>query len=191
MLRLVADESRMRPLSLSLREVAREAGISAPAIYRHFEGKDDLARAAMDALFEQLLGEMDDAEKSSDGQSAEQRLAALGHAYGRFAEKHPSWFRFLFSDRSSHRERTAEVADRWLVAVNRLSDSGTRFSPTPEVAAMSVWSSVHGRLVLEGTASGVWKLGDVHDFIDVLTRSLASPEAPGNRNRLPGDTRKG
>lgn len=61
-LRLIADQERMRPVPLSLREVAREAGITAPAIYRHFTGKDELVRAALDHLFGVLLADLDHAD---------------------------------------------------------------------------------------------------------------------------------
>lgn len=176
MLRLIADEARMRPVPLSLREVAREAEITAPAIYRHFDGKEDLSRAALRVLFSRLLAEMDAAEQTSAGRPPRQRLAALAHAYGRFAEDNPSSFRVMFGGHDTHEAETAAVADRWRRAVARLADTGMRLTQTPEAAAMSVWSSVHGRLVLEGTASRVWQLGDVHDFIEVLTRSLATSE---------------
>lgn len=173
MLRLMADSARMQPVPLSLREVAREAGITAPAIYRHFDGKDGLVGAAMETLFGQLLGGLDAAEERSVDQTPERRLATLAHAYSQFAETNPTWFRVMFSNHDAHNCETAAVAARWKAATSRLAESGMRLTQTPEAAAMSVWSSVHGRLVLEGTASKVWKLGDVHDFIDVLVRSLS------------------
>lgn len=178
MLRLIADSGRMQPIPVSLREVAREAGITAPAIYRHFEGKEELVSAVKETLFERLLNELDAAEASSFEETPERRLAALAHAYSRFAERNPVWFRVMFSNHDAHTDETAAVAARWRAAAVRLADVGMRLTQSPEAAAMSVWSSVHGRLVLEGTASTVWELGDVHDFIDVLARSLADIESP-------------
>lgn len=178
MLRLIADDARMRPMPLSLREVAREAGITAPAIYRHFDGKEDLSGAALKALFTQLLAELDEAEESAQGQPPDRRLAALAHAYCRFAARNPSSFRVMFSGRDPHKEETGEVANRWRTAVTRLADTGMRLTQTPEAAAMSVWSSVHGRLLLDNTAGSVWQLGDAHDFVEELTRSLATVERP-------------
>jgi hypothetical protein len=69
---------------------------------------------------------------------------------------------------------TAQVARRWRTAVARLAETGMRLTQTPETAAMSVWSSVHGRLLLDRPASGLWQLGDVHAFVDDLTRSLSA-----------------
>ncbi|MEU5839975.1 TetR/AcrR family transcriptional regulator [Streptomyces diacarni] len=177
MLRLIADDARMRPMPLSLREVAREAGITAPAIYRHFDGKEDLSGAALKALFAQLLTELDEAEESAQGQAPDRRLATLAHAYCRFALQNPSSFRVMFNDRDPHRAEIAEVAERWRTAVTRLADTGMRLTQTPEAAAMSVWSSVHGRLLLDKSLGSVWHLGDAHDFVEQLSRSLATVES--------------
>lgn len=88
----------------------------------------------------------------------------------------------MFSDRDSHKEETAELAHRWRTAVRRLADTGMRLTQTPEAAAMSVWSSVHGRLPLDKTAGGVWPLGDVHDFVEELARSPATVERPAGES---------
>ncbi|WP_019546638.1 TetR/AcrR family transcriptional regulator [Streptomyces sulphureus] len=182
MLRLIADEERMRPMPLSLREVAREAGITAPAIYRHFADKEELSRAAFRSLFEQLLEEMDRAEKGSVSESPDVRLAALAHAYCNFAESNPSSFRVMFTGAEYHGEETEALAVRWRTAVARLAESGLRVTQSPEGAAMSVWSSVHGRLLLERGGGRVWQqLGDVHQFVDELVRSLATVDEAAER----------
>jgi hypothetical protein len=67
-----------------------------------------------------------------------------------------------------------QVAERWRTAVARLAETGMRLTQDPKTAAMSVWSSVHGRLLLDRPASGLWQLGDVHAFVDDLTRSLTT-----------------
>lgn len=177
-LRLIGDDERMSPMPLSLREVAREAGITAPAIYRHFDDKEDLSRAALRELFAQLLDELDRAEESSAGQLPGRRLAVLAHAYCDFAQRSPSSFRVMFTDRSHHEEEIGQVAARWHAAVTRLAETGMRLTQPPEAAAVSVWSSVHGRLLLDRTAGRVWHLGGVHDFVDQLTASLATVDAP-------------
>ncbi|WP_405783343.1 TetR/AcrR family transcriptional regulator [Streptomyces sp. NBC_00859] len=173
-LRLIADEQRMRPVPLSLREVAREAGITAPAIYRHFAGKDELVRTAVGHLFGELLADLDRATAAAGALSPAGRLAALAHAYARFAEENPVSFRAMFNGAGPDAEGPAEVAARWHTAVGRLADSGVRLGQSPDAAAVSVWSSVHGRLLLDRPAGGVRQLGDVHDFIDDLARSLSA-----------------
>lgn len=103
----------------------------------------------------------------------------------RFAERNPSSFRVMFADRGRHRDETARVADRWRTAVARLAGTGMRMTQTPEAAAVSVWSAVHGRLMLEGSAGRLWHLGDVHDFVEELTRSLGTVEGSGQSLATP------
>jgi AcrR family transcriptional regulator len=185
MLRLIADESRMRTVPLSLREVAREAGVTAPAIYLHFADKEELSRAAVSTLYEQLLAEMDRAEEISAGHPPDRRLAELAHAYCHFAQNNPTSFRVMFAAHDRHREETARLADRWRSAVARMAETGMRVTQTPEAAAVSVWSAVHGRLLLGDGTADAWHLGDVHDFIDELTRSIATVDT---RATSPADT---
>ncbi|NDZ78973.1 TetR family transcriptional regulator [Streptomyces sp. SID10853] len=178
MLRLIADDTRMGVVPLSLREVAREAGVTAPAIYLHFADKDELSRTAVGMLYEQLIGEMDRANETSDGLTPARRLAELAHAYCRFAENNPPSFRVMFAARDRHPDETGRLAERWRAAVARLAETGMRTTQSPEAAAVLVWSAVHGRLLLEGSSGQVWQLGGVHDFVEELTRSLATVESP-------------
>ncbi|MFJ4840684.1 TetR/AcrR family transcriptional regulator [Streptomyces sp. NPDC088746] len=174
MLRLMGDEARMQPVPLSLREVAREAGITAPAIYRHFPDKQSLSRAAFALLFEELLGAMDRADAESTTLPPGERLAALAHAYCRFAQDNAASFRIMFGASELVGSGPDEVGQRWRRAVARLAGTGMRLSQTPEEAALSVWSSVHGRILLGRPLSGDGPDDGVHDFIDVLTRSLTT-----------------
>uniref|UniRef100_A0AAU1M358 TetR/AcrR family transcriptional regulator n=1 Tax=Streptomyces sp. NBC_00148 TaxID=2903626 RepID=A0AAU1M358_9ACTN len=177
MLRLMGDEARMQPVPLSLREVAREAGITAPAIYRHFPDKESLSRAALALLFGQLLDAMDRADSDAAALPPGRRLAAMAHAYCRFAQENTASFRIMFGAADLGGSGPDEVGQRWRVAVARLAGPGMRLSQTPDAAALSVWSSVHGRILL-GRPLGEGPVDDVHDFIESLTRSLtaAGPE---------------
>ncbi|MFJ8019463.1 TetR/AcrR family transcriptional regulator [Streptomyces sp. NPDC096311] len=176
--RLVSDNERMRPAPLSLREVAREAGITAPAIYRHFADKDELVAAVMRQLFSQLIEAMDRADEEAADLAPSSRFAALAHAYCRFAEENPSCFRVMFAvagmatDASSNSQSpVSELAERWFRAMTRLSEAGLHLMQGPEQAAISAWSSVHGRIALDQSTSPHC-LGDVHTFVDDFAASL-------------------
>lgn len=103
----------------------------------------------MSALYEQLLDEMDRAEETSAGPPPARRLAEMAHAYCRFAQNNPTSFRVMFGGRDRHRQERQQLADRWRSAVARLAETGIRATQTPEAAAVSVWSAVHGRLLLD------------------------------------------
>ena len=77
---------------LSLRSVAARAGVSAPAVYRHFHDKDDLVTAVAvecaDQLFQALTAAVADAPPDPL-----ERFRATGIAYLRFAVAHPDYYR--------------------------------------------------------------------------------------------------
>jgi AcrR family transcriptional regulator len=80
---------------LSLREVARAVGVSAPSVYRHFPDK----QALMTALAREGLDRLSIAQHAAvmgveEGGAA---FAAAGRAYVRFALANPALFRLIFA----------------------------------------------------------------------------------------------
>ena len=88
--------------AFSLREAARDVGVSANAAYRHFTDKSALLTAAAVGGHEQLAGRMlkamdRAAERCSQEPPAIARFKAVGRAYVEFAMSHPELFRLMFS----------------------------------------------------------------------------------------------
>lgn len=86
--------SREGPEGFSLRGVARRAGVSAPAVYRHFKDKDDLLAAVAIECAERLGAVMVEAVSSAPADPLE-RFRATGIALVRFAVANPEHFRAL------------------------------------------------------------------------------------------------
>ena len=80
----------------TLRDCAKQAGVSVAAPYRHFEDKDDLlAAVAADCI--QRLGEaMDRAVEAAGDVDPLSVFRATGIAYVRFAVEHPAHFRVMY-----------------------------------------------------------------------------------------------
>jgi AcrR family transcriptional regulator len=77
----------------SLREVARRAGISAPAIYRHYEGKEALLREVCSQGFRIFALYL---ARALDEKRPRERLVRAGKEYLRFALENPRDYRFMF-----------------------------------------------------------------------------------------------
>jgi AcrR family transcriptional regulator len=78
----------------SLRGVARRAGVSAPAVYRHFENKEDLLAAVAADAQQRLQAQIAEAHASAaDNPLA--KFRATGISIVRFATAHPEHFRVL------------------------------------------------------------------------------------------------
>jgi AcrR family transcriptional regulator len=83
--------------SVSLRAVARRAGVSPTAVYRHFDDHIELLRAAVDHCWSTFYAQLLAAHDSSDQPFTAFR--AMGDAYIAYALAHPGQYRVLFSDK--------------------------------------------------------------------------------------------
>jgi AcrR family transcriptional regulator len=83
----------------TLRAVARAAGVSAMAPYRHFPDKAGLLAAVASRGFEMLRSVLVAADNEPDAREA---LFAQGMAFIDFARTHPALFRLMYSHRYGH-----------------------------------------------------------------------------------------
>lgn len=93
-LRLMADRSLA---SLSLREVAREAGIVPTAFYRHFDSIDALGIELVDDCMRPLRQMIRDARRGPVGH--DDIIKGTVDILGRHVRAHPDQFRFLTRER--------------------------------------------------------------------------------------------
>src|ERR1700760_4381049 len=83
------------PAALTLRGIARRAGITAPAIYAHFPDLDAVIAGLLAASFEELHDGVQSAlERQGDPAPA---LVAAGYAYVNFGWRHPARYRLMFT----------------------------------------------------------------------------------------------
>lgn len=82
------------PEGFALRSVARRAGVSAPAVYRHFADKEALL-AAVAAECADLLAAAMTAGVAAAPPTPLERFRATGIAFVRFAVAHPDYYRVL------------------------------------------------------------------------------------------------
>jgi AcrR family transcriptional regulator len=149
--------------SLSLRELAREVGVSAAAIYRHFPDKNALMAALAVEGLERLAKAQRLATRSAGGGKA--GFLASGLAYVRFAVDHPALFRLVFSA-ARHCDPLEARGDEVSTALSDLRRDIEALlpagSPAAErkAAALHAWALVHGiaQLVLDGQIPVDWRL---------------------------------
>lgn len=78
---------------VTLRAVASRVRISAPAIYKHFAGKDELLRAVVDVGRERFATYL---IRGLRGATPEERLRLTGEGYLQFAFEHPHDYQVMF-----------------------------------------------------------------------------------------------
>jgi AcrR family transcriptional regulator len=146
---------------VSLRDVARRAGVSHSAPAHHFGSKAGLLMAFAAEGF-RLLAQVMRAEMASQGDTgadAVAQVAATGQAYVRFAVSHRAHFEVMFGEDAlipgdpELAEARKEVYDLLTRSIERAGQAG-RLAPghSPEFVAIAAWALVHGLsdLVISG-----------------------------------------
>src|SRR4051812_23042063 len=85
------------PDGLALRAVAREMGMTAPALYRYFDSREDLIEAVVADLYDELTHELERAIADSRPASVGVQLMRASRASRRWATAHRSEFGLLFA----------------------------------------------------------------------------------------------
>jgi AcrR family transcriptional regulator len=157
-LRLISE---VGPTAFTLREVARRAGVSHNAPYRHFKDRDELMAAVSTQGYEELTRALLDAGEQEPGTLA--RLKGAGLAYVKFALRRPEHFTVMFDAPASKPSekvcfnpakmkikypQAAEAAERsFRTLMNYVAacqqEGLLRAGDTKELALLT-WSIVHG-----------------------------------------------
>ncbi len=138
------------PSGFTLSEAAKQAGVTPAAVYRHFEGREDLiAEAALQGfdIFADLMEYAYDSGQPSDLASFE----ATGRAYLAFARKYPGHYVAMFESGISI-NRNPELAASSKRALNVLERAAERLSehippekrPPPQMFSAHIWALSHG-----------------------------------------------
>lgn len=144
--------------AVSLRAVARRAGVSAMAPYRHYPDKEALLAAVAARGFEGLRDALRAADAAgSTGQApAGHALVAQAAAYVHYARTNPALFRLMFGPRSpgAHPELATAGEAAYAVLAARVA-AETPAGSDREAVALGCWSLVHGLalLFLDGRVS--------------------------------------
>lgn len=84
------------PPAVVVREVARRLGVSAPALYRHVSGRDDLLTLLIAACNDEATAACEQALAACDPDDHEARLRAATLAFRSWALAHPPEFGLLY-----------------------------------------------------------------------------------------------
>lgn len=139
--------------TLSLREVARRAGVTPGAPYHHFKDKTSLLAAVAEEGFLALTVRMDAALAAVVASDARGRLAALARAYLTFARAHPSHYRVMFLPEVKHRDASASLHAAADGGFARLMEAIQAVRPRIDAAtvqprALITWAAAHGLVLL-------------------------------------------
>lgn len=144
--------------ALSLRGVAREAGVSPAAPYHHFKDKQELMLAVGQLGFEQL-GVAMEREVDGVGGSVQERITAIGIAYILFARDNPALYRLMYDCARNMEALPPDVHEKehsaYAMVRNAMVDAGRADEASPidvELATTAAWCAAHGLAEMGGFA---------------------------------------
>src|SRR5436190_6212267 len=135
------------PSALSLRAVARKAGVSPAAPYHHFKDKAELLDAVAQEGWDILQVQMKEAKNADKGLH---QLTALGLSYVCFARDNPALYRVMY-DATRDREALPEGMEKdkdsaYCMVRDTMIEHGA--DPTQEthleLATIAAWCGAHG-----------------------------------------------
>ncbi|WP_416965052.1 TetR/AcrR family transcriptional regulator [Streptomyces sp. Agncl-13] len=126
------------PAALSLRDLARRAGVSHAAPAHHFKDRTGLLTAIAAEGFGLLAGAIGEAADLKDA----------GVRYVRFAREHPAHFQVMFAPELL-RDGDLELATARALATDALREAVSSVRPAalgidPRLAGVAAWSLAHG-----------------------------------------------
>jgi AcrR family transcriptional regulator len=130
------------PERFSLREVARQVGLSPAAVYRHFADKETLLRAVCLKGFETFRTYL---MQALGAKTPRARLDAAAEGYLRFALENPLDYRVIFT--GSVLEPIGDPGETFQFLVDRVREcmeARVLAKGDPVLIATSIWAHVHG-----------------------------------------------
>jgi AcrR family transcriptional regulator len=127
--------------ALSLRAVARRAGVSPAAPYRHYQDREALVSAVAAVGYRDLAERLGAAHPSP---STLEQLAAVAAAYVQFALERPALFRIMFGEPCDHDNPERVAATAAVSAYVRSIAERTFPQADAEALSTAIWALVHG-----------------------------------------------
>ncbi|MFJ8751546.1 TetR-like C-terminal domain-containing protein [Streptomyces sp. NPDC102441] len=167
--------------TVTLRAVARAAGIAAPSIYPHFPNRPAIMLAVVREAFADLSGRLEVAVDDAD--DAERGLYAACHAYLGFAAAHPVRYRVMFGglrDPDDGLARLGAEIPRILAgALTGCVTAGRSTSTDPYDDAVALWLSLHGLAHQRAVSLAFpWPASFVRSLVAPLSRTAPPQDSP-------------
>ena len=164
--------------SVTLRAVARRAGITAPSIYPHFASQPAILVAVVRQAFTDLADQLRSAVNAA-GDDPLLRLDAACRAYVEFAGSHPERYRTMFdgshqpagTDSDELATPSAEAVRILTAALTDCVANDRSTSTDPSADASVLWVGLHGLAHQRAVATSYpWPADIVHRVAAPLSR---------------------
>ncbi|HSW31498.1 MAG TPA: TetR/AcrR family transcriptional regulator [Longimicrobiales bacterium] len=139
---------------VSMRELARRLGVTAPALYRHYESREHVLADVVRSAYREFAASL---YRALEGGTPRERLVRAGEGYLDFALRHPRWYQLLFiSPEQLGIPRLPDdieamgcaVHQFWVDRVRECQDAGILRAGDPREVSLTMWGHAHGLVSL-------------------------------------------
>jgi len=137
-----------------MRKLAKQVGVTAPALYRHFENREHVLADVVREAYRDFTAYL---YRALEGRTALERFFRAGEGYLDFALQHPRWYELLFIA-PEHMGMDAlpddieamgcAVHQFWVDRVRECMDEGILKHGDPVQISLTMWAHAHGLLQL-------------------------------------------
>lgn len=172
---------------LSLREVARQLGVSHQAPYRHFATRDALLAEIVSRAFQSFADHLQASSEQRDDPM--EQLAGLGRAYLEYAAANPLEYALMFAtalpDGEQHPAMVAAARRSFAILQDTVDRIDADANPdTRQRDALFIWSMIHGVAAMYQSGAlqtlplSTTVLSGMADHIDARIRAAFTKPAP-------------
>jgi AcrR family transcriptional regulator len=138
----------------SMRKLARSLGVTAPSLYRHFQGKEQLLLEIVKEAYKVMAQYL---HRALGGETPAERFRMAGDGYLRFALEHPRYYEVLYSyiellgldGVPGELQEVCNAMDQyWHDRVRECVDEGLLKPGDPGVIGQTFWALSHGLITL-------------------------------------------
>src|SRR3954466_2795656 len=178
--------------AISIKALAKQLGVSQPAPYRHFAGRDALLAAGTAGAFRQRRAILREARAKPSKQS---KLSRLAQATLEFGLKRNGIYRLMFASRTgAGAARGSELHDAtretFALVIEALEVPAVGY--LRERQALKIWAALHGVVMLAeqglftGEAAHATREELVEDFVNETKAALAVAIKDARRQKKAG-----
>ena len=134
----------------SMRRLAKAVGVTAPAIYRHFDGKEEVLLAVVGEAYKVFY---DYLHRALQGATPSERLRMAGEAYVDFALDHPRYYEMMHAPLAAMgiekvpeqlRAEACAIGQFWDDRLRECAGVGVVRSSDHESIGLTMWAHAHG-----------------------------------------------
>jgi AcrR family transcriptional regulator len=138
----------------SMRALAKAVGVTAPALYRHYEGREAVLA---DVMRESYRAFMSYVYRALEAPTPLERFRRAGEGYLDFALEHPRWYAMMFSgpERLGMATLPADIEAMgcaihqfWIDRVSECMRAGLLVDGDPQATSLTMWAHGHGLVQL-------------------------------------------